>query len=123
MTGPAALTECLDAGRAYHRRGELAEAERHYLSVLLSDPHHGEALKLLAVVALDRGDLARAAELAESALVAQPRSGECLHLLGRIKIRQGELQSACRCLSEAVESSAPELEQALLDLSACLAKL
>jgi len=123
MTDRALLTEQLDAGLALHRQGKLLEAAQHYLAVLALDPQHGEALKLLAVVALDRGELARAADFAAAALAVQPRSGEYFHLLGRIKIRQGDLHAASRYLNNAVDAGAPEQGQALLDLSACLAKL
>jgi len=123
MVERAFLTERLAAGITLHRRGNLEEAERQYLGALALEPNHGEALKLLALIAIDRSDLARAAELAEAALATQPGAGEYLHLLGRIKLFQGELPFARRCLTSAVDSAAPELGQALLDLSACLAKL
>ena len=123
MTGQGSLADRLAAGITLHRLGKLTEAEQHYSEVLALQPTHSEALKLLAVIAFDRGELERAAGLAGSALRVQPESGEYLHLLGRIKLRQGELQDACRCLSAAVKFEAPELEQAFVDLSACLAKL
>jgi|GEM_PF-383607 len=123
MTERAFLSERLDAGIALHRVGNLREAERHYLEVLALQPANGKALELLAVIALDRGDLSRAAALADAALAGHPETGEYWHLLGRIRLRQGELQDAVRCLSRAVNSQTPELKQANLDLSACLAKL
>jgi Flp pilus assembly protein TadD/predicted O-methyltransferase YrrM len=117
------LAEQLDSGRALHRAGNLQEAELRYLGVLALEPGHAEALKLLAVIALDRGDLARAAHLAGSALAVRPEAGECWHRLGRIRLRQGDFQEASTCLSRAVASDPPEPTRALLDLSACLAKL
>ena len=123
MTADPTLAERLNARIALHLRGELQEAEGHYLAVLALEPTHAEAHKLLAVIALDRGELERAAALVSSALALQPQSGEFLHLLGRIRLRQGDFQDACRCLSRAVTFKAPELEQALVELSGCFAKL
>jgi len=123
MTEHAVLTEHFAAGLALHRQGNLLAAEQHYLAVLELDPRHGEALKLLSVIALEHGNVVRAAELAEAALAVQPKSGEYFHLLGRIKIRQGDLRAACRYLNSAVDAGAPEQGQALLDLSASLGKL
>jgi len=63
MTADPTLAERLNAGIALHLRGELQEAEGHYLAVLALEPTHAEAHKLLAVIALDRGELERAAAL------------------------------------------------------------
>jgi type II protein arginine methyltransferase len=123
MTEQALVSERLSAGLALHRRGDLHEAELHYVSVLALEPTHAEALKLVAVIALERGDLARAARFSESALAVRPDSGEYWHLLGRVQLRQGELEEARQSLSRAVSSKPPEIEPAWLDLSACLAKL
>lgn len=123
MTANSAFSEQLDAGLALHRLGKLREAEDHYLAALAQNPAHAEARKLLAAIALERGDLERAAEFAAAALAVQPESGEYWHLLGRIRLRQGDLDDALRCLNQAVNRKPPELAHALIDLSACLAKL
>ena len=123
MSESATVAQQLDMGRTLHRRGDLREAEQHYLKVLALEPANTEALKLLAAMALARENLDRAAELAGSALSIRPDSGEYLHLLGQIKLRQGDFRNAAQYLSRSLNSNVPERGQALLDLSACFAKL
>lgn len=123
MSRKSTSREQLAVGVALHRLGKLREAEEQYLAVLERDPAHAEASRLLSVIALERGELELAADRASAALAVRPESGEYLHLLGRIRLRQGNLQDALRYLSRAVNCKPPELEQALLDLSACLGKL
>ncbi len=119
MSHAGQSTEPLAVGLALHRRGELAEAERCYQGIIDADPTHAEALKLLAVLALERGELPRALSLAERASEQRPERGEYLHLIGRIELQQGNLEAAARDLSSAAAGDMPERVAALLDLASC----
>ncbi len=118
----ADVSQQLAAGLSLQSAGELAAAERCYLDVVAQHGAHGEALKLLAVLALDRGDLSGASAYVEAALLEQPTAGEYLHLLGGIKLRQGDLGAAVEALSGAIAAGAPHRVQALVDLATCHAR-
>ena len=112
----------LQAGLTFHRQGALAEAEQCYLAVIEADPTHGEAFKLLSLIAFDRGDYEQATSYVHAALAREPGAGQYLHLLGRIQFAQDDLDAAAVSLSQALTSDVPERAQALLDLAQCHAR-
>lgn len=65
--------------RALHRRGALADAERAYQSVLLSDPHNAAALHGLGVLALQRGEPEKAESLLARAVAFDPANAAAWH--------------------------------------------
>ncbi len=112
----------LAAGLAAHRRGALDEAERFYSAVLAETPTAAAALRLLAVLALERGEPALAASRAAAAVEQRPRVGEYWHVLGRAKLAQSDWDAAAQAFERAVALSTPERNEALLDLAACQAR-
>ena len=56
-----------------HRRGELAEAARHYRTILEDRPEHPDANHLLGVVSIQGGDPGRAVALIGRAIALAPR--------------------------------------------------
>lgn len=77
---------------AHHQRGELAQAERLYTAVLVSQPQHFDALHLLGLVALQRNDAQTGLDLIGKAIQVNPASfaahlnmGNALRTLKRYK--------------------------------------
>ena len=69
---------------ACHRRGMLAEAEKHYAAVLRAKPDHFDALHLLGVLRQQQGNGADAVRLIDAALKLNPRSVHALCNFGAV---------------------------------------
>lgn len=70
----AQLRECL----RLHRAGRLAEAAEAYRKMLATSPNHGECLRGLGMIALQRGEPRKAIEWLDAALRAEPRNAAAL---------------------------------------------
>ncbi|HZL19589.1 MAG TPA: tetratricopeptide repeat protein, partial [Polyangia bacterium] len=82
-----------------YRMGDAAEAESLYRELAILSPHHVEARRALAEMALARGDAATAAQRLEEVLRLLPSGasaelGELRHRLGAVYAETGELASA-----------------------------
>ncbi len=67
---------------AHHQAGRLSEAERLYRAVIGLAPRHGDALRLLGVLCLQRGKPDQALPLLHDAAQLQPKNPEILNHLG-----------------------------------------
>jgi tetratricopeptide (TPR) repeat protein len=115
------LRRLLDDALQRHRTGDLDGAARAYREVLDTDPHSGEALHLLGLVAHSQGRLAEAVALIESA-IAQEASARFLANLAMVLNdlkRLPEAEAACRWALEQV----PDYPEALNTLGVVLAAM
>jgi Flp pilus assembly protein TadD len=106
--GAAAM---LGQALAHHRAGRLAEAERLYRQVLELDPHHGDALHLLGMLAGQSGRHDTAAELIRRAIAVnggQPyyhlHLGLAARNLGRLDEAEASYRRALDLKSDLVEA-------------------
>jgi len=106
--GAAAM---LGQALAHHRAGRLAEAERLYRQVLELDPHHGDALHLLGMLAGQSGRHGTAAELIRRAIAVnggQPyyhlHLGLAARNLGRLDEAEASYRRALDLKSDLVEA-------------------
>jgi protein O-GlcNAc transferase len=107
---------------AFHRAGNLDEAERGYKRVLRLDPRRFDALRLLGVVEAARGRYTRAHRLVSDALKVNPRSAEAQSTLGRILYEMKRLEDALACYELAL-ALLPDDAQALCNRGAILEEL
>jgi predicted O-linked N-acetylglucosamine transferase (SPINDLY family) len=77
--GPSAL---LNQAVAFHRNGQLAQAEQLYRQVLQAQPRHFDGLHLLGVVRHQRGEYADAVRQIRAALKINPGSAAANNNLG-----------------------------------------
>jgi protein O-GlcNAc transferase len=85
-----------------HRAGNLAKAETVYRKILKSDPEHGEALRLLGLLAHQAGHSKQAAQLISRAVKAQPENIEAHFNLGIINLDQGLPEYAVKAFEAAL---------------------
>jgi tetratricopeptide (TPR) repeat protein len=100
-----------------HRMGDVAEAESLYRELAILSPHHVEARRALAELALARSDTATAAQRLEEVLRLLPAGasaelGELRHRLGAVYAETGQLTSA-RYYLELVAAQDPTRAPAL----------
>jgi predicted O-linked N-acetylglucosamine transferase (SPINDLY family) len=73
-------TEALHQAVAVHQAGNLAEAERIYRNVLITDSNNFDALHLIGVIQIQQGDYAEAVRQLDLALKANPNvASACYH--------------------------------------------
>jgi tetratricopeptide (TPR) repeat protein len=128
---PAPDASCVDAApiagelrraASHHIRGELAEAEAIYRSVLAREPDCFHALYFLGVLCHATGRLAEAAERIEKALDVAPRSAEAAWGLGRVRSDLGDFAVAVDRYRRAIVLK-PDFPAALNDMGIALHKL
>ena len=78
----AALQAKLNQGKALHRQGKLADAERCYGEVLQRQPDHFDALHLVGVIARQTRRTERGVELIKKAIGLNPNVAEAHYNLG-----------------------------------------
>ncbi len=86
----------IDEGLAFHRAGQLAQAERCYREVLAVRPAHADALHLLGLLAHQTGHQQAAVDLIGRAIVVRPQAASFHNSLGE----------ALRCLTRDDEAIA-----------------
>lgn len=95
------------AGRALHRQGQLAEAERHYRAALESDASHADAMEWLGVLCLQRGQTGEAVGWLERAAALRPGNAAFLDNLAAAAMQAGRPQEAAAALRRSL-AAAPE---------------
>src|SRR5215471_908745 len=78
------LPQALDRAVAFHRQGQLADAEAIYGELIKVAPDHFDALHMLGVVRYQQGRHADALALLERALQLQPESPDALSNYGLV---------------------------------------
>ncbi|HME40156.1 MAG TPA: aspartyl/asparaginyl beta-hydroxylase domain-containing protein [Steroidobacteraceae bacterium] len=104
------------------RQGRIREAEHAFQRVLEADPHHVQALNVIALGALRSGQLERARALLERALAATSGDPITHHHLGQVLEAQGNFAAAADAQRRAIEL-APELHVARLHLGRSLEQM
>lgn len=107
---------------AYHRAGDLAEAERLYSRALELAPDHADAVHLLGMIAFQRGDLVRAATAIRQALAIHPAAASYHSNLGNVLQALGELNEAAASYRRALKLR-PGLAETHLNLGNALQEL
>ncbi len=87
---------------ALHQEGRLPEAEALYRQILLAEPHHPEALRLLGMLAHQTGESEVAVELLRKALTCRPDCVDTYVTLGVILHEQGRLDEAVASYRQAL---------------------
>lgn len=90
------------AGIAFHREGNLADAERLYRRALRRDERNPDAWNYLGVLAHQRGDSAQATQSIRRALELAPDYSDAHNNLGRILDETGDTDGAMREFKEAI---------------------
>ena len=78
---PAAL---LEQGLAFHRQGNVGEAEKIYREILAAQPEHADALQLLAVIVQNAGNPVEAEALFRKSLRANAQQPAVWYNLGNL---------------------------------------
>src|SRR5262249_37945255 len=109
--GPRRNAGQLRTARQFLAGGRLNEAETLLRSVLQSDPDNGEALFLLATLAVQNQFYSDAVELLDHALQAEPDGDEYYALKGRALRGMGEAESAVEAYRRAlaIRPNAPKV--------------
>src|SRR5438045_2423255 len=118
----------LGQAMASHQRGELAQAEALYKSILAANPHHFEALHYLgaltnrgaALLRLRRGDEALAS--LDRALSIRPEDPDALNVRGMV-LRELNQFTAALASFDAALAARPEHPQALYNRALVLQEL
>jgi aspartate beta-hydroxylase len=104
------------------RAGRIAEAERAFAAILSREPHHVQALNVLALAALRRMELGSALALIDRALRADASNPLTLHNQGRI-LDAAERYAEAAAAQRAALKVAPNLHAARLYLGRALERL
>jgi tetratricopeptide (TPR) repeat protein len=94
--------QVLEQAKAYHRAGQLSEAERCYRQVLASGDAHPHTLYLLAAICHSLGRAGEAVDLLRQSIQLQPAYADSRHLLGAVLVGQGQWEPAVAELREAL---------------------
>lgn len=94
--------DALALGLRHHQAGDLPQAEQLYRQVLASDPHHGEALQLLGLLALQSGRPAAGIEYLRQVLRLDPNCAEAHFNLGSALRVQGQTDEAIASYQQAL---------------------
>lgn len=117
------MSSLLDEGLAHHAAGDLDRAEQCYLDAVEQNGANTEALKLLALVMMEKGETDEAVTYIEAAVSLQPDVATYRHLLGRIRAAQGRAPEAVEALRLASDRAGAERYLILGDLGLCLEQL
>lgn len=94
----------LETAITMHRQGRIAEAERHYRSVLVAFPNHAEALSGLGLICLRSGRFDEAIWHFEQVLMTQPAHAGALMGLGDALAANGRQEEAIGVLRRLIKA-------------------
>jgi predicted O-linked N-acetylglucosamine transferase (SPINDLY family) len=97
-----AAGEMLQAARALHMRGDIAEATRHYRAILALDSRHFEAWHLLGIAGLQTGQPDRGEAAFRQALAIDPASAKAHSNLGKALGELGRVEEAVAAYRQAL---------------------
>jgi predicted O-linked N-acetylglucosamine transferase (SPINDLY family) len=103
----------------HHRAGRLADADRLYRRVLAADPHHADALFLLAGFDIHAGHLGPAIDKLRRAIAVRPEHAAYHANLGEAYRRLRNYKEAIDALEKAV-SLRPDMAEGIYNLGATL---
>jgi tetratricopeptide (TPR) repeat protein len=105
----------LNAGIAYARSGQPAEAKRCFHEAHLLRPDSSDAVRGLAALALEQQDFAEAFELHRKLIELGERSPELYYNAALICQKRGQLEDAVSYYQQALQEH-PQFAEALLNL-------
>jgi tetratricopeptide (TPR) repeat protein len=114
-TRPNDVTALLGEGFAYHQAGRMAEAERIYTHILVSEPDVFDALHLRGLIYYQRGDHRDALSQIDAALRIDPDNLLGLNNRGLVLNALGRFDEAIVSYARAL-SLQPDFPEALLNL-------
>ncbi len=94
--------EKLKSALSLHHQGLLGQAEKLYQEILQSEPHHFEALHLLATIAAQRNDPLTAIKMFEQALKINPNHPYLLNNHGNVLRELKRFDQALACYDQAL---------------------
>jgi tetratricopeptide (TPR) repeat protein len=112
---PPNAQQMLQAALAYHRSGDLSQADAIYAQIVAQDPSNAEAVHLRGVVAYQRGDYLSAASTIQRALSLAPNNPAYLNNLGLAYQALGRPAEAAASYQAAI-NLAPSFAQAMNNL-------
>jgi len=115
----ADIARMLSEASAAHSAGDLQRAAAGFEAVIKLAPHHSQALRAYALLALQVGQPHAALSLAQRALADDAASAEAYQLLGVAQRQCGRLAEAIASLEQAVKLN-PNLFDARLNLGSAL---
>ncbi len=112
---PSSPQQMLQAALAYHRLGDLSQADAIYAQIVAQDPSNAEAVHLRGVVAYQKGDYPSAVSTIQRALSLTPNNPAYLNNLGLAYQALGRLAEAAASYQAAI-NLAPSFAQAMNNL-------
>ncbi len=109
------ITAILESAKSLHRSGKADEANSIYLQVLEQHPQNVEALRLRAVVYMEKGYLSIAEQFLLQAQHAQPKNPSIYNNLGSLNYIQKEFEIAISHFEKALNLD-PNFSQAANNL-------
>ena len=100
----------LELGILHEGRGEVAEAEEHFVESLKSDPANPRALYSYASLYYAADDLETAEELLVRAVASDARYSPALSALASVRARRGDYGDALEYIEKAVEAGESDVE-------------
>ncbi len=91
-------------GLAYDRKGDLAEAMRHYGASISLDPYNGKAHDNLGTIFSKQGRFPEAIQEFRTALALNPGDAAAMNNLGNVYANLGRLEEAVGMFRKALES-------------------
>ena len=113
------LAETMQRGIVLHQKGQLEEAAHIYEQILLNNPQHFEALKLLGTLAYQSGKIQLAIELISRSIAINPSYADSHYNLGIALKKHGELEKAVRSYQRALVIN-PDYAEATYNLGIAL---
>lgn len=98
-----------------HQKGQILEAEQSYRDVLMANPQHADALRLLGGLYVQANKLEEAIDCFEKALRQQPQHPELLNNLGVTLFSRGRFDDASQHYQQAIEIE-PDYYDAITNL-------
>jgi tetratricopeptide (TPR) repeat protein len=102
------LSEELAHGESCLSQGNITEAKRQYLTIVLRDPNCGEAQIGLGRTYLSEGDYKSAEDYLKRALKSKSNDANLLNDLGNAAYRQEHYDDAISYFNKALENSGPD---------------
>jgi tetratricopeptide (TPR) repeat protein len=100
----------LELGLLHEARGEVREAEEHFVESLKSDPANPRALYSYASLYYAADDLETAEELLVRAVASDARYSPALSALASVRARRGDYRDALDYIEKAVEAGESDVE-------------
>jgi len=96
------IQQAFDLALQHHRAGRLREAEDFYKQILIHQPNHADATRLLGVVARQMGRIEIAVDLFRRAIALRPDYAEAHNNLGNALRDKGQLDDAIAAYRQAI---------------------